>query len=174
MPAIIGLIILLLLGLPAGADGLQEPTLAVPHPHGKTMCSSGCALSNHPTPPLSREHFHELLAAFAGEPMSEESPALEELLYYGRQSRRLLEAEGPGPLDVDRERFLRRELRREFATVEFRIIDERDVVRVWMEPMRVPLDIRHVFYPLKVKDFQSPEASGTVKRVGLHHLWQRI
>ena len=42
-----------------------------------------------------------------------------------------------------------------------------------MMPERVPLDRRHVF-ELTPADLQPLVASGTVKRVGLHHIWTRL
>ena len=164
-----------LLTLAACPDTQPRPraTHAYPEPHGTTVCASGCSLSRHPTPPLTQAHFQELVKAYAGQPMSEESPALEELLYFGPQTLRWLDCEET-PLDAARLGLLRSELRHRRVKVEFRLLDDQGVARVWMPPQTVPLDIRQVFEPLQTVDFQPPEASGTVKRVGLHHIWQRI
>jgi hypothetical protein len=143
-------------------------------PHGEQLCASGCALSRHPTPELSSEKFSTLLKAYSHEPMSEESPALEELLYFGPQTKQKLGALEAVPLDGARLAFLRRELERDHVVAEFRIIDEDGKVRVGLPPTEVSLDKRYVFEPLNTHDFQPPEASGTIKRVGLNHLWQRI
>ncbi len=147
---------------------------AHPHPHGEQLCASGCAASRHPTPRLDAERFDALLAAFATEPMSEESPALEELLYHGRQVPALLDRRGEGVLDAEREAFLRAELERQTVTVEIRVVDEHGEVRAYFPPTRVPLDIRHVF-DMEADGLPQPlETSGTVKRVGLKHFWQRL
>lgn len=143
-------------------------------PHGDQICASGCALSRHPTPPLTKDTFQKLMADYATQPMSEDSAALEELLYYGPQTRRLLGQADSPKLDSARLAFLETELKRERVVVEFRMIDEDDQVRVGLPPTTVSLDNRYVFEPLNTHDFQPPEASGTVKRVGLHHIWQRI
>ena len=95
------------------------------------------------------------------------------LLFYGPQTVGMLE-HADGLLDGERQAFLTRELSRDLVRVEFRIVDESDVVRVVLPPTTVPFDKRFVFEPLLTADFQPPEASGTVKRVGLHHVWQRI
>lgn len=152
----------------------ENAVMVQPEPHGSTVCASGCSLNQNPTPRLAAKHFHELLAQYARQPMSEASPALEELLYYGSQTGDYLEQEGSRPLDPARAALLARELRRSQAIIEFRVVDEEGVVRVHLPPVHVPLDVRYVFKPLEVNDFPALEASGTVKRTGLHHLWQRI
>ena len=142
-------------------------------PHGEEICASGCAATRHPTKELTKEYFHQLLRDFAGQPMDETSFALESLCYFGRQSFLLLEEEGDHPLDPLRSAFLRRELRRNHATVEVRVVDEFGETRSWLPPTRVPLDRRHVF-DMEVADVQPLVTSGTVKRVGLYHLWNRL
>lgn len=147
---------------------------ARPEPHGEELCASGCALSRHPTPTLGLKKFHALLDAFAGEPMSEASPALEELLYHGRQVLTLLASHGSEPLDNERLQFLEAELRRDVVRLELRVVDEEGRVRASFEPTSVPLDIRHVF-DMESGDLPRPLiTSGTVKRVGLNHFWQRL
>ncbi len=145
-------------------------TKAYPEPHGKTLCASGCALSRHPTPALTQERYQELLQGYL-EHNSEK--ALDELLYFGSQTRLKLGQDQnlkSGPeLDL-----LKKELERNRVLVSFRLVDAEGLERVRMPAMSVPLDIRHVFEPLQAVDVQPPEASGTVKRVGLNHIWQRI
>ena len=143
-------------------------------PHGDQICASGCALSRHPTPELLEEKFSELITAYAKEPMSQDSPALEELLFYGIQSKGFLLDFDESKLDPQRLAFLKRELDRDEVIAEFRIIDNDGKVRVGLPPTSVNLDRRYVFEPLNTQNFQPPEASGTIKRVGLNHLWQRI
>lgn len=143
------------------------------HPHGHELCASGCALSNHPTEKLSKTTFQRLISEFAAEPMSEDSEALESLLFYGSQTQKLAESVGTYPLDQRRAAFLSQQLHRNHAVVSFRIVDERNAIRATLAPTRVPLDIRHEFQVDRNR-LQPMEASGTVKRVGLHHLWTRI
>lgn len=143
------------------------------HPHGKQVCASGCAASRHPTAELTEARFLKLLEQYATEPMTEQSPALEKLLYFGRQTSRWIGRRGTSPLDSGRAAFLRKQLSRTHALISFRIVDEHGMVRTYMPPTRVPLDRRHVF-KMEVKNLPPLITSGTVKRVGLHHLWTRL
>jgi len=52
-------------------------------------------------------------------------------------------------------------------------LDEAGEVRSWLPATRVPLDRRHEF-DMEVHDVQRLITSGTVKRVGLDHLWTRL
>lgn len=143
------------------------------HPHGNQVCASGCAVSNHPTARLTVDEFKRLTARFAVEPMDETSRALDSLVYYGRQTQALLDQLGPAPLSRERAAFLRRELSRTHAVISFRVVDERGVVRTHLPPTRVPLDRRHMF-EMEENGLQPLVTSGTVKRVGLDHLWTRL
>jgi len=156
----------------ATADFSADP-VAHFHAHGEEVCASGCAASRHPTEELTRARFQELLEQYATEPMDESSFALESLLYYGRQTEALLQAEGDYPLDPLRSEFLREELKKTHAKIEVRVVDEYGEIRTWLPPTRVPLDRRHEF-DMQVNNVQPLETSGTVKRVGLYHLWNRL
>ena len=105
--------------------------------------------------------------------MDESSFALESLLYFGRQTQALLKEEGDWPLDPLRSDFLREQLRTTHAKIEIRLIDEHGEIRTWLPPTRVPFDRRHEFH-MEVKNVQPLITSGTVKRVGLYHLWTRL
>ena len=143
------------------------------HAHGQQVCASGCAASRHPTGVLSKAKYLWLLRRFAEQPTDENSSALETLLYFGRQTQLWMDKLGTRDLGAERVALLRRELKRTHAIVRFRIIDEYGVVRVTVPPTRVPLDRRHVFR-METKDLPPLITSGTVKRVGLHHLWTRL
>lgn len=143
------------------------------HAHGEKVCASGCAVSRHPTAKLTKAKYLWLLRRFAEQPLDETSPALESLMYYGRQSLLWMEKLGTGPLDEPRVALLKRELPRDHVLISFRIVDEHGVRRVFMPPTRVPLDLRHEFR-METKDLPPLITSGTVKRVGLHHLWTRL
>lgn len=143
------------------------------HPHGPKVCASGCAANAAPTKPLTQAEFQRLMAAFAQEPMTDDSEALAHLLYYGRQTRVFLKKEGHAPLDDERAAFLRKELARDHALVSFRLVDEHGKLWAYHPPRRVPLDIRHEFFP-DAYGIQPFETSGTVKRTRLNHLWQRL
>jgi hypothetical protein len=143
------------------------------HAHGEKVCASGCAASSHPTEKLTEEVFRRLLSQYAHDPIDETSLALETLLYYGRQSQAMLRQLGGQPLDTLREEVLRKELTRQHAKVQIRVVDEEGEVRSSLPATRVPLDRRHVF-SMKVNRVQPLVTSGTVKRVGLYHLWTRL
>jgi len=142
-------------------------------PHGDLICASGCAASRHPTEELSSSHFKDLLAEFANQPIDESSTALEELLYYGPQTKTLIESEGFGQLGTKRAALLWEQLKFTHARVSIRVVDEQGDLRTWLEPTRVPFDRRHVF-EMKTNNLQPLVTSGTVKRVGLNYLWVRL
>jgi hypothetical protein len=157
----------------APRDPFTDST-AVPHPHGNRMCASGCTLSNHPTAELSDAEFRRLCGEFAAELPYAPSPALDALLYYGSQTKRLATATSVDVLPLPHRVFLNGELQRTHAYVALRALDERGKPRVWIAPTRVPLDLRHV-YDVRADGIPGPIASsGTVKRVGLQSVWQRI
>lgn len=153
-------------------DWTADPRAAA-HAHGASTCASGCGPHNHPTPLLTVPEFRRLLSEYADGPLDESNAALEALLHYNRQTTALLQQLGSKPLDSERATFLRRELSRDHVLWSFRVVDEAGLVRAEMEDMRVPLDRRHVF-DMEVHRLQPLITSGTVKRVGLHHLWTRI
>lgn len=141
--------------------------------HGEQICASGCAASRHPTDTLTQSYFHELLDRFAVEPLSENSPALEELLYFGPQTKSMIEDSGFSPLDSSRASLLWEQLQISHAKISIRVVDESGEVRTWLEPTLVPFDRRHVF-KMETNNLQPLVTSGTVKRVGLNHLWVRL
>lgn len=142
-------------------------------PHGEQVCASGCALSRHPTGTLTRSRFQKLVRQYASEVAEDASPPLEELLFYGPQTTRLVESTGAGELSPDRAEFLERQLKRTHAKISLRVIDINGEIRTWLKPTRVPLDRRHVF-EMETRNLQPLITSGTVKRVGLDHLWVRL
>ena len=146
---------------------------AIFHPHGERVCASGCAASRHPTPELTVELFHNLMAQYAVEPIDPPGQALETLLFHGRQTRELIKVSSGEPVDQLRRRLLLGELSRTHAEISVRVIDTSGSIRAALPPTQVPLDRRHVF-PLDADNLQPLRVSGTVKRVGLHHLWTRL
>ena len=151
----------------------EHDSQAAFEPHGNQVCASGCALSRHPTDKLSLKRFHQLTRQFSTAPLQGTSPPLEELLFYGPQTRQLIESFGVAALDTNRAGFLCDELKRTHARISLRVIDSNGDIRTWLKPTRVPLDRRHVF-EMETKNLQPLVTSGTVKRVGLDHLWVRL
>ncbi len=146
---------------------------AVFEPHGEQLCASGCALSRHPTDQLARHQFEKLLSKLADQPLDETNGALEELLYFGPQTLKLMQAHGAGNLSDRQAEFLWSQLQYTHAKISLRVVDQGGEIRTWLEPTRVPLDRRHVF-SMETNDLQPLVTSGTVKRVGLNHLWTRL
>ena len=115
---IIGTVGLLLLsaGLLRGSSLPEAPPIGVPFVPPDTVvpiapvCKGGCTLGAHDLPTLAEPEFRDLLRQFAGEPMSEESPALEVLLFHGEVTSRFLAATHDVVLDAERRAFLDREL----------------------------------------------------------------
>lgn len=143
------------------------------HPHGEQVCASGCAASNHPTERLTRKHFEQLIRRYAVGPMDETDLAFETLLYYGRQTREMMVGQSLSVLDPLRLEVLRHELRRPGAKVSIRLVDDEGNVRASLPPTKVPFDRRHEF-KMDVERVQPLITSGTIKRVGLYHIWARL
>ncbi|MFT5301001.1 MAG: hypothetical protein ACI87E_000634 [Mariniblastus sp.] len=146
---------------------------AIFEPHGEQVCASGCAISRHPTANLSKETFSDLITRYGAGPLTEDNAALEELLYFSVQTRRLIETEGLDRLPVEHAVFLWDQLAITHAKISIRVKDEAGNVRTWISPTSVPFDRRHVF-KMQTNDVQPLVTSGTVKRVGLNHLWTRL
>ncbi len=163
----------LIASLERSFDSFLHDTNAVFEAHGEEVCASGCAASRHPTDELTTEHFQQLLKQYATQPMSGESSALEELLYFGPQAKKFIEQDGFGPIDSERATLLWDELKVTHARISIRVIDEAGEIRTWLEPTLVPFDRRHVF-KMETKNLQPLVTSGTVKRVGLDHIWVRL
>jgi len=159
--------------LPKLEGDFSSDERALFEPHGEQVCASGCAVSRHPTKELTKTVYRQLLGQFLREPISEDSHALESLLFYGRQTREMLSTVGIGPLDPQRAAVLQQELARTHAKISIRVVDENGVVRSSLPETSVSLDRRHVF-SMNVNKVQPLVTSGTVKRVGLNHLWTRL
>lgn len=147
---------------------------AFSEPHGHHACATGCAVSHHPSPRLSVEECETLLRDYQASAVDRSGPALDSLLYFGAQTcRHLIYEPSRRLLDQEHLRFLTRELSREQAIVSIRVVDEHQQVHAELPATEVPQHIRQVF-TLDAKDLPSLVCSGTVKRVGLHHVWQRL
>ena len=97
-------------------------------------CGVGCSAGDT-TEALTAGRFRQLLSAIAAG--NDRARAMDELLFHGEQTRRLLRAHGRGDLDEATVRTLERELSRTHALVEVRVIDTEGVVRVRLPRTRV-------------------------------------
>lgn len=158
---------------PDQADAFTHDSSAAFHAHGEEVCASGCAASNHPTEELTEAHFRKLLVELEYEPMNRTNNALEALLFFGPQTKAMLLEHGYGELDSERAKFLWEELAVTHARISIRVVDQHGEIRTWIQPTRVPFDRRHVF-KMETENLQPLVTSGTVKRVGLDHLWTRL
>ncbi|MCB9895700.1 MAG: hypothetical protein H6839_14740 [Planctomycetes bacterium] len=138
----------------------------------KPRCSS-CGDARHPTPPLLKTEFDQLIAQYATDPI-DDSASLDTLCYYGVQTRDMLKEFGAGALDEDHAAFLRRELSRTYVYLSVRITDDDGVVRVSFDHRKVNIDERNHHAVDAVNNVIPPEISGTMKRVGLYHIWSRF
>lgn len=154
-------------------DEFDHDVEAVFEPHGEKICASGCAASRHPTEQLTVEKFRQLLKELAYEPMDQTNNALESLMYFGPQTRQMIEIHGVGDLEADRAKFVWEQLKFDRARISIRVVDNEGETRTWIDPTEVPFDRRHVF-DMQTKDVQALVTSGTVKRVGLNHIWVRL
>ena len=153
------------------------------HGHGEQVCASGCAVSRHPTDLLTKQKYFDLLNRLRQKNQDDEQSsllstedsrlALDTLAFYGRQTNSMMKRFGVGGLPGDHAELLKRAMRHTHVMVAIRVTDESGAVRSWLDPTRVPLDRRHVF-SMKTHRLQPLVTSGTVKRVGLDHLWTRL
>jgi hypothetical protein len=140
--------------------------------HGKSTCKSGCELSQHPTLDLTARKFEALMEDYGSPDRAIADAALDELIYYGPQARRLF-AESGAAIGTPRRKVLEEELAVTRALVSLRVVDERGRTPIRLEPVSVLLDARHAFNLTAEPGVLPPESSGTVKRVGRDHVWVR-
>jgi hypothetical protein len=132
-----------------------------------TGCGVTCAPP--PTQPPSAAELRALLREVAAAPTGAHTDAIDALLFVGPHTRAHLDAH-PGLLPESHEAWLRDELARQTVKVAFRLQDDTGVLA--SGEASVPLGRKQhleldggLLGPLSV--------SGSVKRVGLHHLWTR-
>ena len=154
---------------PVESSGQVAPVSSAEEPTCVGSCS---AVSDGP----SKSHPAKIrgwLADYANQPMSRESPALEALLFHREATKLELSSFEALALDDTRATFLERELQRASAFLEVRVRDAAGQVRVHLPEQRVALDEKqHIETENDLA--QHVEYSGTVKRVGLDHLWVRL
>ena len=150
-------------GAAGGPTGLDE------------VCATGCSAASYVDGELSQAELARLLAVWESAPASPEGElALDTLLFYGPQTRALAWRSGFDGLSHSRAKLLARELERDQARVSVRLVNEAGEERLYLPPTRFPLGEKQHVMAERTSDLQPPEVSGTVKRVGLSHLWVRL
>ncbi len=149
--------------------GAPSPTLL---PGNSGACHS-CSLTQHDLPTISDATLLEHLDEYAGLPLGSESSAIDQLLFHGDRTRTLLRS-NPARLPARQRAFLERELNRTHARVFLRVVDAAGNVVTHVDGARVPLDEKQHLMGSNLVALKPHEFNGTVKRVGLHHLWTRM
>ncbi|WP_372369871.1 hypothetical protein [Candidatus Uabimicrobium sp. HlEnr_7] len=149
----------------------QDDCGCSPQPQIET-CVTGCAAIPDTTPALTKKDFLRNLHLFANEPLSSKSLALETLLFYGEVTQNWLPE--TSVLDKEHLQFLQRELQKTHVEIQLRVVDEKGIVRIELEPTVVKIGDKYHQHVHKTQEIQSLEISGTIKRVGLYHLWSRF
>jgi len=174
----LGILLLVALSFLAGASpGANQGPIPAPEPSiepDPKNCGPGCASANDAPGQLTASEIDELLARYSLEPMAQGSEALETLLFAHHQVEPLIRARETLPLDPKREAFLRAELAKSSAWLDMRIVDALGVERVRLGAMRVELGVKQHVAPSRLVRLQALEVSGTVRRVGVDHLWTRL
>ena len=155
------------------ANRFSHDPQAEAHAHGETMCASGCAASRHPTMRLTPNAFDALLTEYQHSAPTAENEALEKILFYSRQSREHWQRQRFACRNPLWQKVLDEELKKTHVLISLRVVDESGAIRSALTDVRVPLDRRHVF-EMESDRLQPLVTSGTVKRVGLDHLWTRL
>ena len=149
-----------------------DDPLPEPPPESKEKCTTSCSLAKHKIPDFTAYDFEKTMAAYAASSESETGEDLEQLLFYGADTVEYLKEMGAANLPLAHFDFLRRELTRDHAIIELRLVDDDEVVRVAYGPTLVPLGAKQHLLPVG-KDLQAMEFNGTVMRTGVNYLWSR-
>ena len=174
-------------GAPSEAPQAEapEPKPVVKEPKGSTSrptkkkhasdCVGSCAVVVDEHPDLSRSRFELLAGRLATGRLDSENQDLETLLFHHERARKLFEQPwAKGLLPPKRQAWLKQELAQTHAWLDVRVVDAAGVERLRLRPTRVPLGEKQHLWPEQRVALQSVEVSGTVKRVGLNHLWTRL
>jgi hypothetical protein len=168
---------LFLAALLVGCGSSEPRTITVVQTDGTIVeadpdCASGCLMpSESETPEVSHQEFAKLLEAYAAS--GPESDAIDALIFDGEQTRRLLARHGAGSLSQTHIDTLYRELDRDQARVQFRLIDEFGALRASLPAMDVAFGPGNHVPMIGGDALGHLLISGRVRRVGLHHLWTR-
>lgn len=164
----------------AGGEG-EPPSVTIDGPREgpinedpPDVCDTGCSAASSAIDELSVEEYLALIEAWAADPDREGGRALETLLFHGAQVPGLAAFHGTGSLRGSDVAYLLREVARDHALLSVRLVNEAGEERLRLGPARVPLGEKQHLFPEHLSDLQPPEVSGTVRRVGVDHLWARL
>ncbi len=149
---------------------LVTPTKAAPD----NACAGGCKTARHDSPKLGDKALQAWLEAYQADPAQAANTPLETLLYHGTEVRTHFNHKGTSPLDEAHAHFLQNALQKNHAMVQMRLVSDAGIVIAELKSTRVALGQKaHLRIPA-TGDLQAFDYSGTVKRVGLNHLWGRF
>lgn len=141
------------------------------------VCATGCAAASYETRKLSAAELDELALAWAADPKSPQGERALDTLLFHTASPEAAEANWvPNEVLLGHEgaSFLMTEIGRGHALLELRLVDREGRVRLELPPTRMPLGQKQHVVAHETATLQPPEVSGTIKRVGLEHLWVRL
>ena len=143
------------------------------------ICATGCAVGSGELEGPTRAELETLLDGLRDSPLDADNLALATLLFHGARVGRMLDGlDGLDGLcdrlDPPTEAFLRRELERRHARLDVRFLNADGSERLRLGARRIPLDEKQHLFPSHAEALTPPEISGTVRRVGLDHLWVRL
>lgn len=153
--------------------GAVEPVVIETPSNDPDCTPKGCGTVDSRDPDYTSEVFEGLLAAWQNDPIGESTEALDTLLFHTWESAEYVELLGTDSLDAEHATFLKQELAKSVVDVEMRLVDEHGALRGHMTSEGVPLKEKQHLVFADTGSLKRFEASGKVKRVGLHHLWSR-
>ncbi|MCP4804601.1 MAG: hypothetical protein GY913_07210 [Proteobacteria bacterium] len=137
-------------------------------------CKTTCSLGDHVEDDhLDHGQIGALFEMWNEQPVGEPTIELETLLFYAPDVLEHLAERGSPELDTVHQAFLTRELARDRATMEMRLLAEDGTVRGTLVARDIPLkEKQHITFE-GTGSLGHLETGGKVKRVGLDHLWSR-
>ena len=159
----------------AGSAGSARPVASTPTGDAAvpaSACRTGCA--DLPLPAALAARLEGHVEGWLSLPAAEPGLDLETLLFHRREVGAWLDSPAAADLPPARRSFLERELARDRARIELRVVDADGRERLRLDPTDVRLGKKAHLHPEHTLDLQPPEVAGTVERVGLTHLWTRL
>jgi hypothetical protein len=142
--------------------------MAAPSAGLQVACSTSCAMGEPTVQTASQDAIAAWLQTWSKEPVDAPSDALDALLFFADDTAAAL----PSPmLTPAHQAFLTRQLARNQATVEMRLIDDTGKIHAILAPQQIALsEKQHLVFQSELGHLLT---AGQVRRVGLNHLWSR-